>query len=68
MINILLYQTLGFNIHEKLEESYMKLINLKYQHGMKSLNYLMDLILYRIFKMILNLSQKNMRQLLIILQ
>ena len=35
-----------------------KIIDLKYQlrHGMKSLNYLMDHILYLIFKAILNIS------------
>ena len=34
------------------------IINLKYQlgHGMKSLNYLMDHILYQIFKITLNIS------------
>ena len=47
-----------------------KEINLKYQvrHGMKSLNYLMDDIMYQIFKTILSISSKNMRELLIILQ
>ena len=43
---------------------------LKYQlqHGMPSLNYLMDHILYQIFRITLNTSLKNMRQLLIIPQ
>ena len=47
-----------------------KEINLKYQvqHGMNSLNYLMDDIMYQIFKTILSTSSKNMRELLIILQ
>ena len=47
-----------------------KEINLKYQvqHEMKSLNYLMDDIMYQIFKTILSTSSKNMRELLIILQ
>ena len=47
-----------------------KMINFKYQlqHGMKNLNYLMDYILYQIFRINLNISQKNMIQLLIILQ
>ena len=42
-------------------KSYTKIINLKYQprHGMKSLNYLMDQILYQIFKITLNISQKT---------
>ena len=38
------------------------------EHGVKSLNYLMDHILYQIFKTILSISSKNTRQLLIILQ
>ena len=39
-------------------KSHTKIINLKYQlqHGMKSLNYLLDHILYKIFKIILRLS------------
>ena len=54
---------------EKYKKS-TKIITLRYQlqHGMKNLNYLMDHILYQIFKIILNTSQKNMKQLLIILQ
>ena len=41
---MLLYQTLAFTIHGKIQKSHAKIINLKYQfrHGMKSLNYLMD--------------------------
>ena len=37
-------------------KSQIRTINSKYhlQHGMKNLNYLMDHILYQIFKMILN--------------
>ena len=37
---------------------HVKTINLKYQlqHGMKNLNYLLDDILYQIFKIILNIS------------
>ena len=44
-------------------------MNLK-QHvrdGMKNLNYLIDHILYQIFKITLNISCKDVRQLLIIL-
>ena len=43
---------------------------LKYQlqHGMQSLNYLMDHIMYQIFRINLNTSLKNMKQLLIIPQ
>ena len=37
-------------------------------HGMKNSNYLMDHILYQIFKTILRISPKNMKNLLIILQ
>ena len=63
---MLLYQILVFTIHVKI---YTKIMNLKYQlqHGMKSLNYLVDRIRYQIFKAILNISSKNMKQLLIIL-
>ena len=45
-------------------------VNLKdqLQHGMKNLNYLMDHILYQIFKIILNINFKSMRKRLIILQ
>ena len=51
-------------------KSHSKTKNLKYQlrHGMKSMNYLMDHILYQIFKITLNTSSQKMRQLLIILQ
>ena len=43
---------------------------LKYQlrHGMKNLNYLMDHVLYQMVKITLNISSKNMRVLLVILQ
>ena len=45
-------------------------INLEYQlwHGMKSLSYPIDYILHQIFKSLLRISTKNVRQLLIILQ
>ena len=58
---MLLYQTLAFTIHVKILKSHTKIIKLKYQlrHGMKSLNYLMDHILYQIFKIILNISLKK---------
>ena len=54
----------------KNTKSITKKINLKYQlqHGLKNLNYLMNHIMYKIFKTILSVSSKNMRQLLIILQ
>ena len=40
------------------------MINLKYQlrHGMNNLNYLMDNILYVIFKIILNIYYKSMEK------
>ena len=58
MINMLLYETLAFTINGKTLKYDTKIINLKYhlQHGMKSWNYLMDHILYQIFKIILNMS------------
>ena len=45
-------------IHEKISKSHIVTINLKYQlqHGIKNLNYLMDYILYQIFKIIFNTS------------
>ena len=70
VINMLLYKILAFTIHRKIQKSHTKIINLKYQLQleMKSLNYLMDHILYQILKAILNISSKNMRHLLINLQ
>ena len=57
-LNMLFYQTLVFTIHGKIQKSYTKIKNLKYQlrYGMESLNYLMDHILYKIFKIILTIS------------
>ena len=54
---MLLYQTLAFTKHGKILKSHTKIIKLKYQfqHGMKILNYLMDKILYQIFKITLNI-------------
>ena len=50
-LNMLLYQTLVFTIHGKIQKSYTKIENLKYQlrYGMESLNYLMDhnMLLYQ---------------------
>ena len=42
----------------KYKKSLTKITNLKHQlqHGMKNLNYLMDHILYQIFKIVLNIS------------
>ena len=41
--------------------SHTKIINLNYQlwRGMKNLNYLMDHILYQLFKVILNIFKKH---------
>ena len=54
----------------KNKKSLTKTITLKYlvQLGMKNLNYLMNHILYQIFKIILSISSKNTKQWLIILQ
>ena len=49
---------------EKYKKSHTKTINLKYclQRGTKNLNYLIDHILYQIFKIILSVSYKSMKQ------
>ena len=45
------------SIQGKILKNHIRRIDLKYQlqHGMKNLNYLMDHILYQIFKIILNI-------------
>ena len=55
---MLLYQTLAFIINEIIQKSHKKIIKLEYKlrHGMKNLNYLMDHMLYQLFKIILNIS------------
>ena len=52
---------LNLSVKSHTKKSHTKIINLKYQprHGMKSLNYLMDHILYQIFRIILNISLKK---------
>ena len=52
---------LGISIHGKIYKSHTKNLNLKYQlqHGMESLNYLTNHILYQIFKITLNILQKT---------
>ena len=54
---------------EKCKKSHIRTVNSKYhlQHGMRDLNYLMDHILYQIFKIILNIYLKSMgkRQLIL---
>ena len=51
-------------------KSHTKTINLKFwfEHGMKSLNFLMNHILYEIFTIVLNISSKNVEKRLVILQ
>ena len=55
---MLLYQTFVFTYMEKYRKVIKKIATVRYQlqHGMKNLNYLMDHILYQIFKIILNIS------------
>ena len=67
---MLLYQILTFiTIHGKHKNN-TKIIDLEYQlqHEMKSLNYLKYYILHQVLKIILSISSRNMRQLLITLQ
>ena len=61
---------LVFTIHGKTLNMNATTVNLKYllQHGMMNLIYVMDLILFLIFKIILNTSSKKMKLLQIILQ
>ena len=60
----IVYQILAIIIHGKILKSHIRMINLKYQlrHGMNNLNYLMDNILYVIFKIILNIYYKSMEK------
>ena len=55
-----LHQILASPIQAK-HKSHTKIINLKHQlqRGTKTLNYLVDYILYQIFKTILNISRKH---------
>ena len=68
--DILRYQILIFTAHRKKQKSNIRAIDLKYQlqHGVKNLNYLMDHILYQMFKIILNIYLKSMRKRQLILQ
>ena len=56
-----LYQILAYNIHGK---KHKRAINLKYQlqNGMKNSNYIIDHILYQIFKIILSIYLKIWRK------
>ena len=69
-INIFLYQILAFFIHGKIFKNHIRILNSKHdlQHGMKNLDYLMDHILYQMFKIILNIYLKSMGKRLLILQ
>ena len=62
------YQNLAYIIHRKILKSHTKIMNLKYQlrYGTQNLNYLMDHILYLIFKVILNIPKEIMEKRLII--
>ena len=42
-------------INLKKSDKHVALLNLQFRHGMKSLNYLIDHVLYQIFKIILNI-------------
>ena len=42
-------------INLKKSDQHVALLNLQLRRGMKSLNYLIDHVLYRIFKIILNI-------------
>ena len=61
---MLLNEILAFTTHGKILKSHTKMINLKYQlrHRMKSLNYLMDHILYQTFKNIFEYILKKHRE------
>lgn len=55
-------------MHEQKQKIHIKAINLNYQdhHEMKNINYLIDNILYHIFKIILSIPLKNMKKTLLI--
>ena len=54
---------LAFTIHGKIRKNHTKALNLQHQirHGMKSLNYMKDHILYQILKTDLNILSKNIK-------
>ena len=70
MKNTLLYQTLLFTRHGKIQKSHTKLLILKYTAPIWNgeFEYLMVHILYQIFKTTLSILSKHTRQLLTILQ
>ena len=61
---MLLYQFLPYAINGKMEKIHAKMINLKnlLRNGMMNLNYLMDHILYQIFKIFFNIFKKAWRK------
>ena len=61
VIDMLLYQIKASTVHIKIYRSLTKVMTFKYkhQHGMINLNFVMDHILYQIFKIILIISSKN---------
>ena len=63
MINTLPYEILAFIIHEKKSYKNNKFkLSAQLLREMINLNYLMDHILYHIFKIILSISLKKMKQ------
>ena len=66
----LLYQILAYTMHGKIQISHIKTIDLKFccQNAIKIYNYMIDEILYQIFKIILSISSKYIKHLLIIFQ
>ena len=67
---MLLYQILVSTIHGNTQKAHKITVKLNYhlQHRMINLNYVMDHILYQIFKTILNIFLKSTMKILIILQ
>ena len=61
---MLLYQFLPYAINGKMEKIHANMINLKnlLRNGMMNLNYLMDHILYQIFKIFFNIFKKAWRK------
>ena len=66
---MLLYKILACTIHEEMKKSQTPAIDLRYelQRGTENVTYLMNCILYQIFKTILNAFSKNIDKRLIIL-
>ena len=57
------FQNLVSTTHGRMQKGLTKTISLKYQeqHGIKNLNFPMDLIPYQIFRTILSISLKSMK-------